>query len=46
MNAPTNIAFYGDGLERAAVATVGSRHLLDVDLGVAGQPLFYPEVLG
>jgi gluconolactonase len=46
MNAPTNIAFYGGALDRAAVATVGSRHLLDVDFGVAGQPLFYPEVPG
>jgi gluconolactonase len=45
LNAPTNIAFYGDELERAAVATVGSRHILDVDLGVAGQPLFYPTGL-
>jgi len=45
LNAPTNIAFYGDRLERAAVATVGSRHVLDVDLGVAGQPLFYPKGL-
>jgi sugar lactone lactonase YvrE len=45
LNAPTNIAFYGDSLERAAVATVGSRHILDVDLGVAGQPLFYPKGL-
>jgi len=45
LNAPTNIAFYGDGLERAAVATVGSRHILDVDFGVAGQPLFYPTGL-
>ena len=45
LNAPTNIAFYGDRLERAAVATVGSRYVLDVDLGVAGQPLFYPKGL-
>jgi gluconolactonase len=45
LNAPTNIAFYGDALERAAVATVGSRHILDVDFGVAGQPLFYPKGL-
>jgi gluconolactonase len=45
LNAPTNIAFYGDRLERAAVATVGSRHVLDVDFGVAGQPLFYPKGL-
>jgi gluconolactonase len=45
LNAPTNIAFYGDRLERAAVATVGSRHVLDVDFGVEGQPLFYPKGL-
>lgn len=45
LNAPTNIAFYGDDLQRAAVATVGSRHILDVDFGVAGQRLFYPKGL-
>ncbi len=45
LNAPTNIAFYGDDLQRAAVATVGGRHILDVDLGVAGQPLLYPKGL-
>lgn len=45
LNAPTNIAFYGDELARAAVATVGSRHILEVDLGARGQPLFYPTGL-
>jgi sugar lactone lactonase YvrE len=43
-DAPTNIAFVGGGLELAVVANVGGRHLSIADLGVAGQPLFYPEV--
>ena len=44
MNSPTNLAFYGDRLDRAVVAHIGSRTLLDVDLGVRGQPLFYPRI--
>jgi gluconolactonase len=44
MNAPTNIAFAGEGLRRAIIANVGSRRILQADLGVAGQPLHYPKV--
>jgi gluconolactonase len=43
-DAPTNIAFVGENLDRAVVANVGGRHLLIGDLGVAGQRLHYPEV--
>jgi sugar lactone lactonase YvrE len=44
LEAPTNLAFYGEGLDRAVVANVGGRHLLSIDLGVRGQPLHLPEV--
>jgi sugar lactone lactonase YvrE len=44
MEAPTNLAFVGEALDRAVVANVGGRHLLSIDLGVAGQPMHHPEV--
>jgi gluconolactonase len=44
LDAPTNIAFAGSSLERAIVANVGGRSLLQADLGVAGLPLHYPKV--
>lgn len=44
LDAPTNLAFYGEGLDRAVVANVGGRHLVSIDLGVRGQPLHHPEV--
>jgi sugar lactone lactonase YvrE len=44
LEAPTNLAFYGDALDRAVIANVGGRHLVSIDLGVRGQPLHYPEV--
>jgi sugar lactone lactonase YvrE len=43
-DAPTNIAWVGERLDRAVVANVGDRFLSIGDLGVAGQPLHYPEV--
>lgn len=43
-DAPTNMAFAGEGLRRAVVANVGDRFLSWADLGVAGMPLHYPEV--
>ena len=43
-DAPTNIAWVGAALDRAVVANVGGRFLLIGDVGVAGQPLHYPEV--
>jgi sugar lactone lactonase YvrE len=44
LEAPTNLTFIGERLDRAVVANVGGRHLLSIDLGVKGQPLHYPEV--
>jgi gluconolactonase len=44
LDAPTNIAFSGEDLSVAVVANVGGRSVLKADLGVAGQPLFYPKV--
>jgi gluconolactonase len=44
LNAPSNIAFSGESLGLAVVANVGTRRLLAADLGVTGQPLFYPDV--
>ena len=43
-DAPTNIAFVGQDLDRAVVANVGGRHLLIAALGVRGQALHVPEV--
>lgn len=43
-DAPTNIAWVGETLDRAVVANVGGRFLSIGDVGVAGQPLHYPEV--
>ncbi len=43
-DAPTNLAFVGPRLDRVVVANVGDRFLSIGDLGVRGQPLFYPEV--
>ncbi len=44
LDAPTNIAWVGEALDRAVVANVGGRHLSIADVGVTGQPLHYPEV--
>ena len=44
LDAPTNIAWVGETLDRAVVANVGGRHLSIADVGVAGQRLHYPEV--
>ena len=41
-DAPTNIAWVGDDLDRAVIANVGDRFLSIVDLGVAGMPLHLP----
>jgi gluconolactonase len=43
-DAPTNIAWVGQELDRAVVANVGGTHLLIGDLGVAGHPLLAPDV--
>jgi gluconolactonase len=44
LDAPTNIAWVGEALDRAVVANVGGRFLSIADVGVSGQPLHYPEV--
>ena len=44
LEAPTNLAFVGERLDRAVVANVGGRHLLAIDLGVAGRALHHPTV--
>jgi gluconolactonase len=44
LDAPTNIAWVGEALDRAVVANVGGRFLSIADVGVAGHPLHYPEV--
>jgi sugar lactone lactonase YvrE len=44
LDAPTNLAWVGDRLDRAVVANVGDRFLAIADLGVAGVPLHLPEV--
>jgi len=44
LDAPTNIAWVGEALDRAVVANVGGRSLSIADVGVAGHPLHYPEV--
>jgi sugar lactone lactonase YvrE len=44
LDAPTNIAFVGSKLERAAVACVGDRFVAIGDLGTFGASLCYPEL--
>jgi sugar lactone lactonase YvrE len=44
LDAPSNIAWVGEALDRAVVANVGARSLSIADVGVAGHPLHYPEV--
>ena len=44
LDAPTNIAWVGEALDRAVVANVGGRFLAIGDVGVAGHPLHHPEV--
>lgn len=45
LDAPTNIAWVGPALDRLVVANAGGRFLSIADVGVAGHPLHYPEVL-
>jgi gluconolactonase len=45
-DAPTNIAWVGDDLDRVVVANVGDRMLSIADLGVRGQPLHHPNPNG
>jgi gluconolactonase len=41
-DAPTNLVWVGDELDRVVVANVGDRFLSIGDVGVAGHPLHYP----
>jgi gluconolactonase len=41
-DAPTNIAWVGERLDRAVIANVGDTFLSIGDIGVAGAPLHYP----
>jgi gluconolactonase len=42
-DAPTNIAWVGESLDRVVVANVGDRFLSIGDVGVAGAPLHHPS---
>jgi len=44
LDAPTNIAWVGAGLDRVVVSNVGGTTLSIADVGVAGHPLHLPEV--
>jgi gluconolactonase len=44
LNAPTNVAFVGEQLDRMAVANVGEVTLVIGDVGARGLPLRYPVV--
>jgi gluconolactonase len=44
MPTPTNVAFYGEGLRRVAIASLGGQAVTGIDLGMAGAPVNYPEV--
>jgi len=39
---PTNICFYGEGLDTLAIASLGGHSLSTVELAVTGAPLHYP----
>ena len=40
---PTNVSFYGDGLSKLAIGSLGGMVVKGIDLGIAGKPLNYPE---
>jgi sugar lactone lactonase YvrE len=42
-DAPTNIAWAGEHLDRAVIANVGDTFLSIADVGVAGMPLHLPD---
>jgi gluconolactonase len=41
---PTNVCFYGDDLDRVAIASLGGWVVKGIDLGLRGVPLHYPEI--
>jgi gluconolactonase len=44
LSAPTNIAFFGDGLARLAAANIAFLHIAEIVTDVRGAPLRYPEL--
>jgi hypothetical protein len=40
---PTNTTFYGEGLAKLAIGSLGGMVVKGIDLGIAGAPLNYPE---
>jgi len=44
LNAPTNLAFAGDRLDRLLISSLGGYSLMSVDLGVRGARLHYPRL--
>lgn len=43
LNAPTNLAFIGEGREMLAIASLGGYSVMKVDVGVIGSRLHYPQ---
>ncbi len=39
---PTNVTFYGEGLARLAIGSLGGMVVKGIELGIAGAPLNYP----
>ena len=44
LNQPANVAFFGAGLDRLAVSSLGGWSLSAIDAGTRGLPLRYPDV--
>jgi sugar lactone lactonase YvrE len=40
---PTNVTFYGEGLAKLAIGSLGGMVVKGIDLGIAGAPLNYPK---
>jgi hypothetical protein len=43
-DAPTNVAWVGESLDRVVIANVGDTFLSIGDVGVAGEPLHAPTI--
>lgn len=44
LNAPTNVAFIGPGLDRLVSANLGGWHVTLIDAGMTGAPLHHPRL--
>jgi gluconolactonase len=44
LSAPTNLCFFGPRLDRLACANIAFQHLAEVEAGMTGAPLRYPDV--